>query len=315
MSSQTISKEILTRFQQIRIWHNQDRRAPHKPLLVIWAIGRCLGGEKRLSPFDLIDSELTRLMVRFGPHNSYLHTHYPFWRLQNDLMWEIDRPNLVRTTSSGDAHRSDLFHHGIHGGLRQDYYDQLQAEPTLALKIVSLLLGNHFPDTLHDDILQAVGIMEALDKVTDTVSALDRYILTRYRQGQGAFRASVLNAYEQHCAVCDFSVRVQDVQVALEAAHIRWYAASGPPDISNGLSLCSLHHKLFDYGAFTVLPDFSVFVSESAKGQGVDEALGQYHSKGLLAVPADNNNRPADTHLSWHHREVFRTPQELPCSL
>ena len=306
-----LPKEILTRFQQIRIWHNHDRRAPHKPLLALWAIGRCLGGEKRLAAFDLIDSELTRLMMRFGPHNSYLHTHYPFWRLQNDQIWEIDRPHLVRTTSSGNAHRADLLHHGIQGGLWQDCYDRLQSEPTVALKVVSLLLGDHFPDTLHQDILQAVGITEALDTVIDIASAPDRYVLTRYRRGQGAFRASVLNAYEQRCAVCAFSVRVQDVQVALEAAHIRWHTASGPPETRNGLSLCSLHHKLFDYGAFTVFPDLTVFVSESVNGQGVDEALGQYHEREFLGVPPDDNDRPADTYLSWHQREVFRTPHEL----
>jgi HNH endonuclease len=41
----------------------------------------------------------------------------------------------------------------------------------------------------------------------------------------------------------------------LEAAHIKWFQARGPDVVQNGLALCSLHHKIFDLGAFTVLPE------------------------------------------------------------
>ena len=302
------SKEILARFQQIRIRHNPDRRSPHKPLLALWAIGRCLGGKRRLAAFDLIDSELTRLMMRFGPHNSYLHTHYPFWRLQNDQIWEIDRPHLVRTTSSGDAHRADLLRHSIQGGFRQHYYDRLQAEPTLAFEIVMSLLHSHFPETLHQDILEAVGITNALDFLE---SEPHRYRSVKLRQGQAAFRESVLDAYERQCAVCALSVRVQGVLIAIEAAHIRWHTSKGPADVENGLALCALHHKFFDYGAFTVLSDFKVFMSRAAEGCGVDETLRRYHGHPLLVIPDDVEERPNDAYLEWHREEVFRTPREL----
>jgi len=33
---------------------------------------------------------------------------------------------------------------------------------------------------------------------------------------------------------------------------VRWWAFGGPNDLDNGLRPCSLHHKLFDKGAFDI---------------------------------------------------------------
>ncbi|MCY4578423.1 MAG: HNH endonuclease [Chloroflexi bacterium] len=305
------SKNILERFSRIRIWRSEGERAPYKPLLLIWAIGRCLRGEDRLASFDLTDSEVTPLIRAFGP-NRNTSTHYPFWRLRSDCIWEIDKPYLVRTTSSHDAFKSDLSEHGIRGGLMETFYDRFQTEPELAMEIVLSLLGRHFPDTLHQDILRAVGLRDN-DELPNKLIDLEGLVITRHRPGQGAFRRDVLRAYRERCAVCEFSVRVQGKPdpLALEAAHIRWHTESGPMEIQNGLSLCALHHKLFDYGTFTILPDLSVFVSESASGQGVKEMLRQYHKEELRGKPERYIDRPAGAYLSWHHREVFQTPDEL----
>ena len=54
--------------------------------------------------------------------------------------------------------------------------------------------------------------------------------------------------------------------VALEAAHIKWRQAGGPDLEVNGLALCSLHHKLFDRGAFTLSNDLEILVSDDAHG-------------------------------------------------
>lgn len=304
-------ESLLERFLQLRVWSERGRRAPHKPLLVIWAIGRCLRGEPRLAPFSLVHSELTHLIRRFGPHRKTVNTHHPFWRLQNDNIWEIDRPHLVRLTTSEDARRGDLNKHNIHGGLIKSDYDRLRNNPVLALGIVKALLVAHFPDSLHDDILRATGLYEQGD--SPRISELESHYITRhYLQRDSNFREMMLDAYGSQCAVCEFAVRIDDSPVAIEAAHIRWHAAAGPSEARNGLVLCSLHHKLFDYGAFTLLPDLKVFVSCAARGQGRQEALGKYHDTYLHVFPDDAQLRPAYKFLSWHTRWVFRTPNEVP---
>ena len=42
---------LLRRFASLRIWTRDGIRAPHKPLLALWAISRCLRGRPRMSPF------------------------------------------------------------------------------------------------------------------------------------------------------------------------------------------------------------------------------------------------------------------------
>ena len=170
------------------------------------------------------------------------------------------------------------------------------------------LLHTHFPETLHQDILEAVGITNVLDFLE---SEPHRYGLVKLRQGQTAFRESVLDAYERRCSVCGLSIRVQGVLVAIEAAHIRWHTSKGPAEVRNGLALCALHHKFFDYGAFTVLSDFKVYMSRAVEGRGVDETLRRYHGRTLFVIPDDVGERPDDVYLEWHRKEVFRTPMEL----
>ena len=304
------SRDVLRKFLNVRIgFSRENRRAPHKPLLLIWAISRCLSGASRLTPFTLVNAELEGLMERFGPHSGKRNIHIPFWRLRTDGIWELDRPHLVKETSRGDPLRSSLFANDIHGGLREEYHGRLSADRELAFEIVMSLLYSHFPETLHQDILEAVGITNALDFLE---SEPHRYGSVKLRQGQAAFRENVLDAYERHCAVCALSVRVQGILVAIEAAHIRWHTSNGPAEVKNGLALCTLHHKFFDYGAFTVLSDFKVFMSRAAEGRGVDETLRRYHGRPLLVIPDDVEERPNDTYLEWHRKEVFRTPGELP---
>lgn len=307
-------ESLVERFLQLRVWSERGRRAPHKPLLVIWAIGRCLKDEPRLAPFSLVDNELSGLIRRFGPHRKTINTHHPFWRLQNDNVWEIDRPRLVRLTTSGDARRGDLNKHNIRGGLIESDYDRLRNDPGLALSIVNALLAAHFPYSLHDDILRAIGLYEQDDSPSriSRISEVGNYYTTRrYRQRDSDFREMMLDAYGNQCAVCEFAVRIDDSPVAIEAAHIRWHSSEGPSDVRNGLVLCSLHHKLFDYGAFTLLPDLKVFVSGAADGQGLQDTLRKYHDTYLHVFPDDAQLRPASKFLSWHTRWVFRTPYEV----
>ncbi|MGH0038286.1 MAG: HNH endonuclease [Myxococcota bacterium] len=82
---------------------------------------------------------------------------------------------------------------------------------------------------------------------------------THQRLHQQAFRQRVLRAYRQHCAVC----RLRH-QKLLDAAHIVPDSdPEGEPRVSNGLSLCKLHHAAFDTQLFGIRPDFVIEVRSS----------------------------------------------------
>jgi hypothetical protein len=91
-----------------------------------------------------------------------------------------------------------------------------------------------------------------------------------------------------------------------------WDNAGGPDEETNGLALCSLHHKAFDLGAFTIHPGHVMLVSQHARGQrGFDEWLLRFHGQPIRR-PKRTSYLPAKTFLDWHEREVFkRPPREL----
>ena len=307
------------RFQRLKVWKVKGNRAPHKPLLALWAIGRCLRNEPRLAPFELVDRELTRLLRRFGPCRKVIHTEFPFWRMRNDDVWEVERPHLVTTTSKEDAHKSSLMKHDIRGGLLEADYDVFGRDPELAWRIAKSLAEAHFPGTLHDDIFRSMGIeIGVFDQedpetrhVPDQVREPDVFEEYRRRRRDSTFSRAVMDAYDSRCAVCEFAVRVEDTPVALDAAHIKWHGAGGPPEIPNGLALCALHHRLFDYGVFTVLGNLEIRVIRNASGQGFPESLGRFDGK-LMQTPARRDHWPASEYLRWHRRQVFKSQEVSP---
>lgn len=129
------------------------------------------------------------------------------------------------------------------------------------------------------------------------------------RRRDPAFREKVLRAYEHRCCVCGFDLRIGNISAGLEAAHIQWFQAKGPDVEANGFALCALHHKIFDLGAFTVLPDSYtlVFSQHVAMGEATRKALLTYHGAGII-LPQSQSYYPDPRYLRWHEQEVFKKP-------
>jgi len=286
-------ESVLKKFKTLNLFRKDGVRAPHKPLLVILAIGELLRGKGRLLPYSEIDTKLGKLLAEYGPRRTRQGTQYPFWRLQNDGIWVVYDAKKVRHTGSGDAFKKDLISYNVHGGFTEEIASQLQADSELASEIIQSLLDGHFPDTWHEDILQSAGI-----------ELTSKGVIRQKRDPH--FRANILKAYEYRCAVCGFDVRLGPQPVALEAAHIKWHQAGGPDLEVNGLALCSLHHKLFDRGAFTLSNELEILVSDEAYGSvGFQEWLMCFHGE-KLNFPQRQTYYPNEDYTRWHVKEVFQ---------
>ena len=159
-------------------------------------------------------------------------------------------------------------------------------------EVVEELLTANFPSSIHEDILQSVGI--------------DLSLSEEERKRDPAFREKILRAYEYRCAVCAFDVRLGNLPIALEAAHIQWKQAGGPDVEVNGIALCVLHHKLFDLGAFTLSEQLKIMVSDRANGHvGFEEWLMRFHGK-ALSLPQRKTYYPKEDFRTWHVKEVFK---------
>ena len=103
-------------------------------------------------------------------------------------------------------------------------------------------------------------------------------------------------------------MRVGGALAGLEAAHIKWHQAGGPDVQPNGLALCSLHHKLFDLGAFMVRTDRTLVISELVSGgEGFTRLMLDFHGE-KIRPPQAPDYSPGAEYVEWHEREVFREP-------
>src|SRR6185503_9919217 len=101
-------KIVTESVQNLNVWQRGDQRAPHKPLLILLALGRIVRGQERLAAFTEIDEPLRRLLVQFGPPRKSVHSEYPFWRLQTNGLWEVVSEPLGRRKGNTDPLKSEL---------------------------------------------------------------------------------------------------------------------------------------------------------------------------------------------------------------
>lgn len=118
-----------------------------------------------------------------------------------------------------------------------------------------------------------------------------RQQLTKRRLHQRPFRAAVLRAYRTACAVCSF--RYGDL---LDAAHIQEDGAGGRPVVTNGLTLCKMHHAAYDRRILGITPDYEVRINaevlREVDGPMLRHGIQEFHARRLMVLPERRTERP-----------------------
>lgn len=287
--------ELLSAVSSLNIWKKLDQRAPHKPLLILYALGQLQAGNRQWLSYKEVSDDLKKLLIDFGPYRKSYHPEQPFVRLRNDGIWQLS----LNDDAMSELTIRDNFLKSVDlkAGFKDDVFTLLQNDRNLIREIAEMVLESHFPESLHDEILSAVGL---------DISYSNTYTLIKVSKRDPAFREKILSAYGYSCAVCGFNVRLGHKLVGVEAAHIKWHQAGGPDIEKNGIALCSMHHKLYDLGVFTSNTEYNIIVSQKAHGsQGLDDWLLRYHSQ-KLTKPIEIYYMPEIEFLDWNVREVFK---------
>jgi putative restriction endonuclease len=306
--------DVLSGFDNIRRAQHAGVYAPHKPLLILLALGRVQRGEPRMVEFSEVDAPLRALLREFGPSSAAKSRHYPFWHLATDgrgALWDLNGPKEVLSRPAGATPSlGELRERHVAGGFVTDIDAALRQTPGLLQDVARRVLDAYFPATLHADIAAAVGLdLEQQPQARDSASVDARYADAPARRRDPSFRERVLRAYEYRCCVCGFDLRIGHTPAGLEAAHIQWHQFGGPDIEPNGLSLCALHHKLFDLGVFTIEPsEYRVTFSQHAisGNRGMSGEL-QYHGRAIHA-PQRSELLPAPEYLLWNASGPFKKP-------
>jgi putative restriction endonuclease len=125
----------------------------------------------------------------------------------------------------------------------------------------------------------------------------------RVRVHQARFRGRVIPAYKSQCTMC----RLREVRL-LDAAHITSDAdLLGEPAVTNGLSLCAIHHRAFDQSLVAVTPTYRVAVSPRLlkDEDGPMLALLQGFDGVEIALPERRADRPDPEHLARRYEQFL----------
>lgn len=152
-------EHIINLFSKLRVYHEDNKPFLHKPLLLLFALGRCYNEHERMIPFSLVDESLKQLFSKFYPIGlESSNTHYPFGKLENDRLWDVEKSKELRRTSVGHLLKGELLEKNIRGGFNQGIYQALINDKSSIMKIVDQILQKFFPKEQHDSLRSAVGI-------------------------------------------------------------------------------------------------------------------------------------------------------------
>jgi putative restriction endonuclease len=282
------------------------KRAPHKPLLLLWLFGQFAATASSAASYQQAEEPVSQLINDFGPPVASAslarqRAAMPFVHLEREL-WDLRDATGNEIAPDAPERRAWLLDRGAVGRL-QPPVERLLADPATLAAVVRLLLDLHFTPVLADLICAAVDLdVPALD-----LAGSDRVLRTiRLRPRRRGFAEEVLRAYAYQCAMCGFDGALGHYPVAIEAAHVRWHSQQGPDEMANALALCALHHALFDLGVLGITEDrricvSSLYVARTEAGRAVDALAGK-----TLLIPRPQQPTVDVIYISWHRRQVFK---------
>jgi putative restriction endonuclease len=161
----------------------------------------------------------------------------------------------------------------------------------LLRKIAAGVFVPVFPVYVVDDDVAARQFTLALDeslrflpKPAEWTEDQRRYAerVVRQRLHQPEFRGRVIRAYATRCAIC--SLRHGEL---LDAAHITADSEDGGlPVVTNGLSLCKIHHSAYDARLLGISPDYTVHIDRDllveVDGPMLEHGIQAMHGRRLL---------------------------------
>lgn len=292
-------EEFLEKLASLRMApRGGGERYPHKPLLLLWLLGRIQQHGTSACTYEEAEKPVSRLLDDFGPPSKQRYrAAMPFVHLESDL-WEISGEEGAPLKDT----RASLCRAHAQGRLRPEVEELLRSDPALIADSARLLIDLNFTPTYLDPICADVG----LDLGAAEEAAWRPRKPTRPGRRAG-FRSEVLHGWRNRCAICGYDGAMDRAPAGLDAAHVFWHSQGGPDEPDNGLALCALHHVLFDLGALGLSADLTVrvsphYVSRSEQG---DRFVYSLDGKSLLD-PAPRHPPPSATHVHWHYNQVFK---------
>ncbi|UFN51599.1 HNH endonuclease (plasmid) [Roseomonas sp. OT10] len=127
-------------------------------------------------------------------------------------------------------------------------------------------------------------------------------LLVNRRIRNAAFRRSVLDAYEDRCAVTGLRMVNGGGRAEAQAAHILPVADGGPDVVQNGIALSATAHWLFDRHLISLTDDLALLVSHNKVPAALRSLFARQMQ--LVHLPSDRRLWPRPEFVA-RHRAIF----------
>ena len=128
---------IIEKIARLNVYTSGERRAPHKPLLLLIALSSLLQNKREL-PFNEVEERLRPLLNNYAPPVKSRHQpELPYWHLQNDHLWVVTDAESLERQAGGFPQIGEL--RRTSGHLPEEVATALLADRTLLANVVKSL--------------------------------------------------------------------------------------------------------------------------------------------------------------------------------
>ena len=157
--SEDRAAQFIDRLGKLRQFSATGRRAPHKPLLLLYALAQLKHHGRDRVKYRDAERVLTPLLQAYGPTGTRARVADPFARLEGDGIWQIKSANRdALFDRSGNARPGALSKHDAEAGFDEPTLSLLRDRPRTIDEAARLLLDRNLPPEAHTKILEAVGL-------------------------------------------------------------------------------------------------------------------------------------------------------------
>jgi len=166
------------------------------------------------------------------------------------------------------------------------------------------LFNSNWQKSVYESEKNLVDLENKLKKISNFPKGKERERVVSTRVNQTFFRMAVLTSYQNKCCITNLPF----VEL-LNASHIIPWASDENNRLNphNGLCLNALHDRAFDRGFITVLPDYTIkvsnYIGEIIDNKSVSDYFMKYQNRKIF-LP--NRFLPEKTFLEYHNQNIFK---------
>ncbi len=150
--------------------------------------------------FSEVDRQLGQLLQRFCSQGSHkFNTHYPFGKLENDEIWEVEQSDSLKRTSVGHLSKSELLSKNICGGFTTDVFTELIQNKDRIFFIAKQLAAKYFCAEQCTELLKIIGISlaeEEADFIGVTYAKESKYYTGKSKADDGKGQQMIIKQNE-----------------------------------------------------------------------------------------------------------------------